>query len=216
METQGWAGPPSGVETTGVPARCDAPSVVRGLHPFAGFYALHQAALRNHVRELARGVIELDDAVQEGYIRVLAEFDDWAPLQRVANAKRAMRFGVIDAIRREHGVGKRRRPIMEPCDLAAVEAGGEAALHGAAIADLGRAFAREAQYRGGADAGLLERSVLADGISALGSGERDVLLAIALEGHSVCSAAERLGLTRGQVRYRYEQARRRARSSPAG
>ena len=179
------------------------PTNVRGRtghESFEDFYGRHRGALRAYMSRHLRGRIELDDAMQEGLIRISSAFDDWAPEDRLAYAKRALRCAAYDGLRRE--LGTDARPEVIVLDPSAWDAAGDRAAGATARALDGLAHGRPT-----GQTEVVERGALFDLLRVLRPEEVRVLFGIAHVGNTPLEVAARLGLSPGRVAYLYDEAR---------
>lgn len=178
---------------------------------FEAFYANHANTLRAFTSRHLRGRLELDDAMQEGMLRISRDFAGWPPEQRVPYAKRALHCTVVDGLRRELGTtGERSRMLVfDFSELDRSPIPGESVAATKELTDaVGRATSTTLTTVGD----LLERSALLEVLATLDRDERRVLMSIAYEGRTAQEAAVDLDLTLTRVNYLYDEARTHARS----
>jgi DNA-directed RNA polymerase specialized sigma24 family protein len=172
---------------------------------FEGFYGRNGGALRAYMSRQVRGRVELDDAMQEGLIRISCGFDEWPPEHRLRYAKRALRCAAYDGMRRQ--LGSHTRPHVLLSDFTDEGRGQDAST-----TCIARALYGLARDRATAHGELVERDALLEAFGALTPEEARVLLGILHLGDTRPQMAARLGLSPGRVAYVYDEARSLVRS----
>lgn len=178
---------------------------------FEAFYASHSGTLRAYASRHLGGRLELDDAMQEGMLRIARDFAGWPPEQRMPYAKRTLHCTVVDGLRRELGTtGERSRILVfDFSELDRPPLPGESV---AASKELSDAVSRATSATLTTADDLLERTALLEVLATLDRDERRVLMSIAYEGRTAQEAAVDLDLPLSRVSYLYDEARTHARS----
>ena len=88
----------------------------------ADFIAAHQTAFRRAMAAALRGREDVDDALQQAYLRLMAEYDRWptdlTDEERLAFAYRAVHLAAKDVLRQEFGRSDRApKPREIPVDF---------------------------------------------------------------------------------------------------
>ena len=163
--------PPRSLSVTPPPATSESPAPVSQSHWFTDEVRSHESSLRSYLRGSFPAVRDIDDVVQESFLRVWKA----SATQQIRSA-RAFLFTVARRLALDHVRGK-RQPTLEalrhPPDLSVLEDGTDT------IAEVGRRERVE---------------LLAEAIMQLPARCREVFLLYKIEGLSRKEAAARLGL----------------------
>lgn len=188
--------------------------VVDADRDFAEFVSRHEGDLRSIVAHRLRDLPDdVDDALQEGLMRIWREFPSFPsdPKRRTAYAGQLLNRASIDLVRGRFGRHMQRRDQHVRYEPEALDRPGEAERE-QVLVDLQRVLDRMQAELAGDEAGSeeLERRLEALRLMfpALKPLERDVLLAHHPAGGNRRSpeVAKRLGLTHSQVRQLYMEA----------
>lgn len=188
--------------------------VVDADRDFAEFVSTHEDDLRSIVAHRLRDLPDdVDDALQEGLMRIWREFPSFPsdPKRRTAYAGQLLNRASIDLVRGRFGRHMQRRDQHVRYEPEALDRPGEAERE-QVLVDLQRVLDRMQAELAGDEAGSeeLERRLEALRLMfpALKPLERDVLLAHHPAGGNRRSpeVAKRLGLTHSQVRQLYMEA----------
>jgi RNA polymerase sigma factor (sigma-70 family) len=174
------------------------------------FIASHQSELRAAMAAALRGRVDLDDALQHAYVRLINEYERWpagqTEQQRLSFAHRTIHLAAKDALRQAYGRSDRApRPREVAVDFSA--AGGEDSdAAGGASVQLAQDALREAAGRYPGDDEHLDNALKVAALAALDPVAHQIVTASQL-GLNHKQVAKELGLTHQTVRAKDSEAR---------
>jgi RNA polymerase sigma factor (sigma-70 family) len=182
----------------------DAPSL-------GEFIASHQSELRAAMASALRGRADVDDALQQAYLRLINEYDRWpaeqTPQERLAFAYRTIQLAAKDALRQAFGRSDRApRPREIAVDFSSDGRDDNDAAGGATAQLLAQDALREVAGRYPGDDEHLDNALKVAALAALDPVAHQIVTASQL-GLNHKQVAKELGLTHQTVRAKDSEAR---------
>src|SRR5436305_14086423 len=182
----------------------DAPSL-------GEFIASHQSELRAAMASSLRGRADVDDALQQAYLRLINEYERWpadqTPQERLAFAYRTIQLAAKDAVRQAFGRSDRApRPRQIAVDFSSEGRDDSNPSGGAAVQSLAQDALRDAAGRYPGDAEHLDNALKVAALAALDPVAHQIVTASQL-GLNHKQVAKELGLTHQTVRAKDSEAR---------
>jgi RNA polymerase sigma factor (sigma-70 family) len=182
----------------------DAPSL-------GDFVSEHHAELRAAMAGALRGRGDVDDALQQAYLRLINEYDRWpadqTPQERLAFAYRTIQLAAKDALRQAFGRSDRApRPREIAVDFSAEGRNDSDASGGASVQLLAQDALRDVAGRYPGDDEHLDNALKVAALAALDPVAHQIVTASQL-GLNHKQVAKELGLTHQTVRAKDSEAR---------
>lgn len=200
--------------TAGSPAEkheMPAPATSTDAPSLGEFIASHQSELRSAMASALRGRADVDDALQQAYLRLINEYDRWpadqAPQERLAFAYRTIQLAAKDALREAFGRSDRApRPREIAVDFGCEGRDDSDASGGATVRLLAQDALRDAAGRYPGDDEHLDNALKVAALAALDPVAHQIVTASQL-GLNHKQVAKELGLTHQTVRAKDSEAR---------
>jgi RNA polymerase sigma factor (sigma-70 family) len=200
--------------TAGLPAETHevpAPATSTDAPSLGEFIASHQPELRSAMASALRGRADVEDALQQAYLRLISEYDRWPAEQthqeRLAFAYRTIHLAAKDALRQAFGRSDRvPRPREVAVDFSSERREDGDTSGGATFQLLAQDALREAAGRYPGDDEHLDNALKVAALAALDPVAHQIVTASRL-GLNHKQLAKELGLTHQTVRAKDSEAR---------